>query len=120
MIKKYYEIPYFPRIIKTIPKNDLLKLDTNLWKIYFLNFLDYFELTYLKDDIIEFRDLEDKNKTFFRSGNIDLFENYNFCAICLEKKIITKDFCINIHSDGICNLCYIKLEKCCICRDDLL
>jgi hypothetical protein len=113
----------FRNIKKNITKKDLLKFPEN-WQDLFLNYLDYFELT-LHETKIEFKDLENNNKyTKENNKTIKLFENYNQCVVCYEKKLIFKSFCVNYHSDGICFDCHDSLKEhnlpCCICRHVLI
>lgn len=43
------------------------------------------------------------------------------CCICFEKMISKRDFrltCVKFH--GVCYACFLQLDKCPICRDDIL
>ena len=122
----------YPSKTENISKIDLIqKLTTDNWIPYFLNYIEYFDLTIIENDIIKFRDLETENVTLIaNTENISFSERYNNCVVCLEKKIISLNKCSNNHLEGICESCLNQIKvpygfsddeylyKCVVCRKE--
>ncbi len=109
------------------------------WLIYFNkffeNFLEYYEILVINNNI-HITDLENQS-VVIKYNQFDLDEklivhlnifkqiNNDSCGICLNSTMISTKYCSNIHTIGICYICYKKLMNsenptCCLCRKQLL